>query len=103
MGGAGGVRGYTDGEAYGDSGWRISMEPQSPPINIGSFGNEGHIEPCWLHASAFLDYGEIFLADRAAAAGLERRNFLGAGTALSVNVGIHIDARLTVAWPLLTD
>ena len=35
MGGVAGVRGYTDGEAYGDTGWRLSIEPQTPLINIG--------------------------------------------------------------------
>ena len=31
MGGTAGVRGYQDGQAYGDTGWRFSIEPQTPP------------------------------------------------------------------------
>ena len=30
MGGTAGVRGYQDGQAYGDTGWRFSIEPQTP-------------------------------------------------------------------------
>ena len=57
MGGTAGVRGYPDGEAYGDDGWRVTVEPQLPPLDIGMFGNEGGEEPCWLRGSVFMDYG----------------------------------------------
>ena len=63
MGGVTGVRGYTDGEAYGDEGWRVMIEPQLPPLDIGMFGNEGSEEPCWLRGSVFMDYGETYLLD----------------------------------------
>ena len=45
MGGTSGVRGYDDGQAYGDTGWRFSIEPQTPLFKIGMVGNEGHEEP----------------------------------------------------------
>ena len=80
MGGTAGVRGYQDGEAYGDTGWRVSIEPQTPLINIGMVGNEGHEEPCWVRGSVFLDYGEIYLLEptsRPAAA--SQRDILGRG------------------------
>ena len=61
MGGTTGVRGYQDGQAYGDTGWRFSIEPQTPLLNIGMAGNEGHEAACWVRASVFLDYGRIYL------------------------------------------
>ena len=100
MGGTAGVRGYTDGEAYGDTGWRVAIEPQTPLLNIGMAGNEGHEEPCWLRSSVFMDYGEIYRLhpqfDTAS-----RESFLGVGWTLAANIGSHLDARLTVACPLV--
>ena len=42
MGGTAGVRGYQDGQAYGDTGWRFSIEPQTPRSTSAWCGNEGH-------------------------------------------------------------
>ena len=53
MGGTAGVRGYLNGEAYGDTGWRISIEPRTPQVNIGMAGNEGDEVPFWLRGSVF--------------------------------------------------
>ena len=102
MGGTTGVRGYQDGQAYGDTGWRCSIEPQTPLINIGMVGNEGHEEPCWIRASVFLDYGRIYLLARPPPGSSDRQSFCGAGWAMTANIGSHVDGRLTVAWPLIS-
>jgi len=98
MGGSSSVRGYQDGQAYGDTGWRCSIEPQTPLVNIGRIGNQGHEEPCWLRGSVFLDYGQI--SDLATGySGAEK--FCGTGVGLTANIGTHVDGRLTLAWPLI--
>jgi hemolysin activation/secretion protein len=102
MGGTTGVRGYQDGQAYGDTGWRFSIEPQTPLINIGMVGNEGHEEPCWLRASVFLDYGRIYLLAQPPPGSASHESFCGAGWAVTANIGSHVDGRLTVAWPLIS-
>ena len=99
MGGVAGVRGYTDGEAYGDTGWRVSLEPRTPLINIGMV--DGDV-PFWVRGSAFVDYGEIYLLEKVSAAAQTTTRFLGAGFGLTANIGSHIDARLTLAFPLLS-
>jgi hemolysin activation/secretion protein/AraC-like DNA-binding protein len=99
MGGTTGVRGYTDGEAYGDEGWRVSVEPQLPPLDIGMFGNEGSEEPCWLRGSVFMDYGETYLLDPQPG-GNDRQKFWGVGWGVTANIGNHLDGRLTMAFPL---
>ncbi len=102
MGGSAGVRGYTDGEFYGDTGWRVAIEPQTPLINIGMVGNEGREEPCWLRSSVFMDYGEAYLLEPPAGGASDRVRLLGVGWSLTANIGSHFDARLTVACPLLS-
>jgi hemolysin activation/secretion protein len=99
MGGTTGVRGYDNGVAYGDTGWRVSIEPQLPPIDIGMFGNEGDEEPCWLRGSVFMDYGETYLLDPPPGSS-GRQKFWGAGWGATVNLGSHLDGRFAMAWPL---
>jgi hemolysin activation/secretion protein len=99
MGGSAGVRGYTDGEAYGDEGWRVMFEPQLPPIDIGMFGNEGGEESCWLRGSVFMDYGETYLL-APQSGGNDRQSFWGVGWAATINLGSHLDGRISMAWPL---
>ena len=43
LGGMAGVRGYQVGFAYGDMGWRASIEPQTPLVQIG-FGGRRHAD-----------------------------------------------------------
>ncbi|MEI8288652.1 MAG: helix-turn-helix domain-containing protein [Verrucomicrobiota bacterium] len=98
MGGVSGVRGYSDGEAYGDTGWRVAIEPRTPLINLGMV--DGDL-PFWVRASVFMDYGEIYLLHKASAASKDAMQFWGIGTSLTANIGSHLDARLTLALPLL--
>jgi len=99
MGGTAGVRGYPDGEAYGDEGWRVTIEPQLPPLDIGRFGNEGSEEPCWLRGSVFMDYGETHLLDPQPG-GSGRQKFWGVGWGVTANIGTHLDGRIAMAFPL---
>ena len=101
MGGTTGVRGYDNGEAYGDTGWRVMIEPQLPPIDIGMIGNEGSEEVSWFRGSVFMDYGETYLLDPQPG-GSGRQQFWGAGWAAMVNLGSHLDGRVSMAWPLMS-
>jgi len=97
MGGVSGVRGYSDGAAYGDTGWRVALEPRTPLINLGMV--DGNV-PFWMRASVFMDYGEIYQIQKFSGQANNVR-FLGTGCSLTVNIGNHLDARLTLAWPLI--
>jgi len=101
MGGTSGVRGYTDGEAHGDEGWRVMVEPQLPPLDVGMFGNQGDEEPCWIRGSVFMDYGETHLLDPPSG-GNGRQKFWGAGWGVTANIGAHLDGRVTMAFPLIS-
>jgi len=102
MGGLAGVRGYAEGQAYGDAGWRFSLEPQTPLINIGMV--DGDV-PFWMRASVFMDYGQIYALDGGVFGSVPgspaHLDFLGTGWSLTANIGSHLDARLAMAFPLL--
>jgi hemolysin activation/secretion protein/AraC-like DNA-binding protein len=96
LGGMGSVRGYYEGEEYGDDGWFVSIEPRTPQFNLGVV--DGTL-PMWVRASVFMDYGRRYLI---ADTPLPRMRALwGTGVAVSANIGNHYDLRLAVAWPLL--
>ena len=96
MGGVSGVRGYSDGEAYGDTGWRLAIEPRTPLVNIGMVDAD---IPFWVRASVFMDYGQLYQLDQKPSNAVK---YWGFGTSLTANIGNHIDARLTMALPVLT-
>ena len=86
----------------GDTGWRLTIEPQTPDLNIGMFGNEGGEEPCVLRASVFMDYGQIYLLDPQP--GMKwRQEFWGAGLGFTATIGNHLNMRVAVAFPLISD
>jgi hemolysin activation/secretion protein len=112
MGGTAGVRGYQDGQAYGDTGWRLSIEPQTPLVNIGMV--DGDV-PFWFRASLFMDYGHLYLLGGGYFTRLAYLNgpvlahkstdptdldFWGADWAFTVNIGNHIDGRFAMGFPL---
>ncbi len=98
MGGSGGVRGYQNGENYGDTGWRVSLEPRTPMVNIGMV--DGDI-PFWVRASVFMDYGQTYLLQQVTPTSKTTQSFWGYGSSLVANIGSHMDGRLTVAFPIL--
>ena len=101
LGGTAGVRGYQEGELYGDDGWRVMFDLNAPPVNVGYFpdshGGEG--TPAYLRCSWFMDYGETYLIDRPAPLNLAYQEW-GTGLGFYLTAGEHFDARLTLAWAL---
>jgi hemolysin activation/secretion protein len=101
LGGTAGVRGYEEGEVYGDDGWRVMFDVNAPPIQVGelpvSDGGEGI--PAYLRCSWFMDYGETWLIDRPAPLSLAYNEW-GTGLGFYLTAGEHFDARLTLAWAL---
>jgi hemolysin activation/secretion protein/AraC-like DNA-binding protein len=98
MGGLAGVRGYVDGQAYGDRGWRVQIEPRTPLINLGMVDET---IPFWVRGSVFMGYGQTYLVDPPTHDTSAMR-FWGVGFGVTASVGQHLDGRLTVGWPLLS-
>ncbi len=100
LGGVNSVRGYHEGEIYGDSGWNATFEPHTPLWKIATVGGEGSSgAPCSVRFSTFLDYGQAYLKDPAAFIP-DHITLAGAGVTSSMNIGEHLGAQIIVGCPL---
>ncbi|MDB6066570.1 MAG: Hemolysin activation/secretion protein-like protein [Pedosphaera sp.] len=97
IGGNAGVRGYRDGQQYGDTGWRAIFEPHTQLANIGMVAGS---LPMYARFSMFTDYGRVYLLDPANGA-QSSVSLWGAGCSVSGSIGAHCDYRLTYGVPLL--
>jgi len=95
-GGIGSVRGYQEGQVFGDTGWHISFEQQTPPHVVGPvYGNI----PLIVRGSFFMDYATVYLLDpqgRSADVPL-----WGTGVGGVASIGSHWEARFMLSVPLL--
>ncbi|EEF58443.1 ShlB/FhaC/HecB family hemolysin secretion/activation protein [Pedosphaera parvula] len=97
LGGAAGVRGYRDGQQYGDTGWRVIVEPHTELFDLGMVdGNK----PMLVRFSIFTDYGRRYLL--APPTGTDQSLSLwGTGFAFTGTIGERMDFRFTFGVPLL--
>jgi len=100
LGGTAGVRGFQEGEAYGDNGWRAMFDLRTPAVIVGNFPTADGTVPAELRVDVFMDYGQVFLLDRT---GNDQLDEWGTGVGFFLTAGEHFDARLTLAWALTND
>ncbi len=96
-GGVNSVRGYHEGEVFGDNGWHLSLEQQTPPHIVGMVRDN---TPLTIRGSIYMDYARVFLLDpegRSASVPL-----WGAGFGAAASVGSHWQAQFLFSWPLLS-
>ncbi len=99
LGGTSGVRGYQEGESYGDTGWRMLFDLRTPPVNVGYFPTANGDVPANLRCSWFMDYGQVNLFDRPNVIGGSLSQW-GTGVGFFLTASEHFNARLTLAWAL---
>jgi hemolysin activation/secretion protein/AraC-like DNA-binding protein len=97
VGGTAGVRGYQEGERYGDRGWRAAVEQRTPLVDIGMV--DGTM-PMRFRGVFFTDYGRSYLAGAPSTGSPTLETLWGAGAGLSGTVGATVDFRFTIAWAL---
>jgi hemolysin activation/secretion protein len=97
LGGLAGVRGYHEGEVFGDDGWRITTEQKTPYYVVGT---AYHNHPLTVRGSIFMDYGESYLLDPGDRKG--RQQLWGVGFGGVASVGANWEARFLFSWPLLS-
>jgi len=96
-GGVNSVRGYREGEVFGDDGWRAGIEQKTPAYVIGPLGGRQRLA---VRGSVFMDYAEAYLLDPQ---GRNTRTPLwGVGAGAVVSLGVYWEARLLFSVPLLT-
>lgn len=111
IGGVNSVRGYHEGEAFGDTGWHVSLEQQTPAHLIGMVNGD---EPLTIRGSVFMDYGTVYLLDpdapaqditqSGAGSPLHRSGQVqlwGTGVGLTSAIGSHWQSRFLVSVPLI--
>lgn len=95
-GGVNSVRGYPEGDAFGDDGWHFSLEQQTPAHTIGTlYGNT----PLTVSASIYMDYAVVYLIDPQGQ--LPRQRLWGTGMGFSAAAGSHWQARFLFSFPLI--
>jgi hemolysin activation/secretion protein len=97
LGGTSGVRGYREGETYGDTGWRTLMDLRLPPFSVGSFPTATESIPAHVRCSWFMDYGQVYHLGHDAAPTVRQ---WGTGAGAYWTIGQHVDGRLTLGWAL---
>jgi hemolysin activation/secretion protein len=96
IGGTAGVRGYQEGERYGSSGWRATVEPRTPMVDIGMVDGTA---PMRVRASVFMDYGQSYLYEVPVGVATTEQLW-GAGLGFSGTIGTSFDFRFAAAWAL---
>jgi hemolysin activation/secretion protein len=96
-GGVSNIRGYQEGEVFGDTGWRANVELKTPGEVIGmAYGKQ----PLILRGSIYTDYGQAFSLNSDFHTPSVALWGIGFGTVMSV--GSHWEARLLFSWPMLS-
>ena len=95
-GGVNSVRGYQEGQVFGDNGWRATLEQQSPPHLVGTFSG---IAPLTIRGSVYTDYARVYLIDPQGRP--DSTPLWSAGLGGMAAIGSHWEARLLLSVPLL--
>ncbi len=95
-GGIASVRGYHEGEVFGDTGWHVSLEQKTPPHIVGQVIDG---VPLIIRGSIYMDYAESYLLDPQGRAG--HTSLWGVGIGGVASVGSHWEGRFWFSFPLL--
>lgn len=92
-GGVNSVRGYHEGEVFGDTGWRLDVDLKTPPHVVGiAYGKQ----PLTIRGSIFADYSQTYLIDPL---GVGRVTLADAGVGWVTSIGSHWETRFLFAVP----
>jgi hemolysin activation/secretion protein len=95
-GGIASVRGYHEGEVFGDTGWHISGEQKTPPLVVGLVNGS---MPLTIRGSVYMDYANTFLLDPQGRPG--HTPLWGTGFGVAGSIGNNWEARFLFSMPLL--
>jgi hemolysin activation/secretion protein len=107
VGGVNSIRGYHEGEVFGDKGWQVTLE-QKTPAHIAGYANGG--TPLTIRGSIYVGYGQAYLIDPLVSRGstgqivFEAKNpesLFGTGIGGAATFGDHWEAKFLWSYPLL--
>jgi len=96
IGGINSVRGYQEGEEFGDTGWHGSLEQQTPSHLVGYV--HGNI-PLTIRGTVYMDGAREYRIDPRGQPG--KMSLWGTGFGGVASIGPHWEARLLFSLPLL--
>jgi hemolysin activation/secretion protein len=92
VGGINTVRGYHEGEVFGDEGWAFTAEQKTPPYLVGTVYGRSALS---LRGSIYMGYGQTFLQE-------SHQNLWGVGFGGAASIGPNWEAQFLVSWPLIS-
>ncbi len=95
-GGVASVRGYQEGQVFGDTGWHVSLEQRTPGHVVGYFNADN---PLTIRGSIYTDYAESYLLDPQGRP--VRTPLWGAGLGFVASIGSTWEARFLFSEPFL--
>jgi hemolysin activation/secretion protein len=97
-GGVNSVRGYHEGEVFGDTGWHVSLEQDTPTHMVGTVYDG---QALTVSGSVYMDFARVYLIDPPP--GQQQNTSLwGTGFGFTAAVGSHWQAQFLFSWPLLS-
>jgi hemolysin activation/secretion protein len=96
IGGVNSVRGYHEGEVFGDTGWHVTLEEDTPPHVVGIVYNG---QPLTIRGSIYMDGAVAYLLDPLPGEQSSTRLW-GTGFGISASVGSHWQAQFLFSVPL---
>jgi len=95
-GGINSVRGYREGEVFGDTGWHVSLEQQTPTHVVGEVAGHTLLT---VRGTVYMDYATVYLLDPQGRP--PSTTLWGTGFGGVASVGSHWEARFLFSVPLL--
>jgi hemolysin activation/secretion protein len=96
-GGVNSVRGYMEGDVFGDTGYHLSIEEQTPAHLVGMISDG---VPLNVRGSVYLDYASVYLIDPQGRP--PQQGLCGTGVGFTAAAGSHWQARFLFSWPLIS-
>ena len=91
VGGIGSVRGYHEGEEFGNDGWWMTAEQKTPPYIVGRVYGHSLLV---VRSSVYMGYGQTFAVG-------SRQDLWGVGFGGAASLGANWEAKLLFSWPLI--
>lgn len=92
LGGVGSIRGYHEGEVFGNDGWWVTAEQKTPPYIVGKVYGNSFLS---VRGSVFTGYGQVFPLG-------PHQDLWGAGFGGAASIGPNWEARLLCSWPFIS-